>query len=68
MLSNDSKTKFRIIPIEVKSAKNYSAVSLDEFSKAYHQKIRESYIVHPKNLMVLDGVIKIPPYMFFSAF
>lgn len=68
MLSNDSKTKFRIMPIEVKSAKNYSTVSLNEFSKVYHQRISESYVVHPKNLSVVDGIIKIPPYMFFAAF
>lgn len=68
MLSNDSKTKFRIMPIEVKSAKNYSTVSLNEFCKVYHQRISESYVVHPKNLSVADGIIKIPPYMFFTAF
>lgn len=68
MLSNDSKTKFRIMPIEVKSAKNYSTVSLNEFNKVYHQRISESYVVHPKNLSVVDGIIKIPPYMFFAAF
>lgn len=68
MLSNDSKTKFRIMPIEVKSAKNYSTVSLNEFCKVYHQRISESYVVHPKTLSVVDGIIKIPPYMFFAAF
>ncbi|MBQ8767323.1 MAG: ATP-binding protein [Clostridia bacterium] len=68
MLSNDSKTKFRIMPIEVKSAKNYSTVSLNEFNKIYHQRISESYVVHPKNFSVVDGIIKIPPYMFFAAF
>lgn len=68
MLPNDSKTKFRIMPIEVKSAKNYSTVSLNEFNKIYHQRISESYVVHPKNLSVVDGIIKIPPYMFFAAF
>ena len=28
LLSNDSKTNYRINPIEVKSSKNYSAVSI----------------------------------------
>ena len=68
MLSNDSKTKFRIIPIEVKSSKNYSTISLDEFNKIYHQRISESYVIHPKNFSVDEGIIKIPPYMFFAAF
>lgn len=68
MLSNESKLKFKIMPIEVKSSKNYSAVSLGEFSKIYHQRISESYIIHPKNFSVADGIVKIPPYMFFAAF
>ena len=67
LLSNDSKTKFRIIPIEVKSSKNYSATSLDEFWKLYRGRISESVIIHPKNLVVTDGLIKIPPYMTFTA-
>lgn len=68
MLSNDSKLNFKIIPIEVKSSKNYSTVSLNEFNNIYRQRIGESYVIHPKNFSVVDGVIKIPPYMFFAAF
>ncbi|MEE1005782.1 MAG: AAA family ATPase [Acutalibacteraceae bacterium] len=68
MLSNDSKLNFRIIPIEVKSSKNYSATSLDEFGRVYRNRISESFIIHPKNLSVADGILKIPPYMFFAAF
>ena len=67
MLSNDSKLNFRIIPIEVKSAKNYSTTSLDDFRNIYRKRISESYIIHPKNLSVADGILKIPPYMFFAA-
>ncbi len=68
MLSNESKTKFRIMPIEVKSSKNYSTDSLDKFSEIYRQRISESYIIHPKLFSVNEGIIKIPPYMFFTAF
>ncbi len=68
MLSNDSKTKFRIIPIEVKSSKNYSTISLHEFNKIYRQRISESFVIHPKNFSADEGIIKIPPYMFFAAF
>lgn len=68
MLSNDSKLNFKIMPIEVKSSKNYSIVSLSEFNKIYRQRIGESYVVHPKNFSAADGIIKIPPYMFFAAF
>lgn len=68
LLSNESKTKFKIMPIEVKSSQNYSAISLGKFNDIYKNRIGESYIIHPKNLSVSDGVIKIPPYMFFAAF
>lgn len=68
LLSNESKTKFRITPIEVKSSQNYSAISLGRFSEIYAKRIGESYIIHPKNLSVSDGIIKIPPYMFFAVF
>lgn len=68
MLSNESKTKFRIIPIEVKSGKNYSATSLNSFKDVYKQRISESFIIHPKIFSISDGITKIPPYMFFAAF
>lgn len=68
MLSNDSKTKFKIIPIEVKSGKNYSATSLSEFEKVYKQRISDSFIIHPKAYSISDDSIRIPPYMFFAAF
>ena len=38
IISNDSKTKFRISPIEVKSAKNYTATSLESFKEIYKKK------------------------------
>lgn len=70
LLSNESKTKLRIMPIEVKSGKNYSATSLGEFNKIYKKRIGESFIIHPKPLAIAesDGVTMIPPYMFFAAF
>ena len=64
LLSNESKMNFRMYPIEVKSSKNYSAISLDKFKELYERKIAISYIVHPKNLLVDGEIIKIPPYMF----
>ena len=68
MLSNESKTNFKIMPIEVKSSKNYSTLSLDLFREIYRKRIGSSFVIHPKNLSVEDGIIKIPPYMFFAAF
>ena len=65
IISNDSKTKFRISPIEVKSAKNYTATSLESFKEIYKKRIDRQIIVHPKNYSEEDGIIKIPPYMMF---
>ena len=68
LLSNDSKTRFRIIPIEVKSGKNYSTTSLNAFRDIYHRRISESLIIHPKGYLRDENVTKIPPYMFFCMF
>lgn len=64
LLSNESKTNFRVFPVEVKSSKNYFATSLGRFKEMFGKKIAMQYIVHPKNLAVDDDIIKIPPYMF----
>ena len=63
ILSNESKTKYKINPIEVKSSKNYSTTSLDKFNDIFKKRINSKIIIHPKNYMVTDGIIKIPPYM-----
>ena len=63
LISNDSKTKYRISPIEVKSSKNYSATSLGKFKELFGKRIDVQMIVHPKNFSISDGIIKIPPYM-----
>ena len=59
LLSNESKTKFRIIPVEVKSSKNYSTSSLDKFGELYRRRIGGS--------VVTERAVKIPPYMAFAA-
>lgn len=64
LLSNESKTNFKVYPLEVKSSKNYSAISLGRFKEMYGKKIATPYIVHPKNFSVDGDIIKVPPYMF----
>lgn len=64
LLSNESKTNFRVFPVEVKSSKNYSTTSLGRFKDVFGKKIATQFIVHPKNLAVDDNILKIPPYMF----
>ncbi|SEP62820.1 hypothetical protein SAMN02910289_00173 [Lachnospiraceae bacterium RM5] len=68
LLSNESKTKYKIYPIEVKSSKNYTTTSLNSFKKLFSRRIEESYIIHPKSYMKEGNITKIPPYMFFCIF
>lgn len=63
LLSNNSKLKYKMYPIEVKSRKNYGVNSLQRFREKYAGRIGESYIIHPRNFSMRDGILCIPPYM-----
>lgn len=63
IISNNSKTKYKMFPIEVKSGTRYSADSLMKFREKYKSRIGGCYIIHPKNLVVKDDILCIPPYM-----
>ena len=65
LISNGSKIKPKIFPIEVKSGKRYTTESLKRFIDKYSNRIGNAYIIHPKNLMIKDGIICIPSYMTF---
>lgn len=52
-----------ISPIEVKSGKNYTTVSLNKFKDKYKGRLNKSYIIHPSNLKVEEDVIYLPIYM-----
>ena len=52
-----------ISPIEVKSGNRYSTVSLNKFCKKYARFLDTPYILHPKDLSVQDGVVRLPLYM-----
>ncbi|MBR2551175.1 MAG: ATP-binding protein [Clostridiales bacterium] len=67
LLSNESKTNSKINPIEVKSGKNYTTTSLTAFNEVYIKRIDRQWIIHPKNLSISEGIIKIPPYMVWTA-
>lgn len=64
LLSNESKMNFKVFPVEVKSSKNYTATSLIRFKESFSKRIDLSYIVHPKNFIIDNEIIKMPPYMF----
>ena len=65
LLSNESKTSMKVYPVEVKSSKNYSAVSYGAFKKRFGKRIGESYIVHPKPLFSDGDGLRVPTYMAF---
>ena len=63
LISNGSKTKPKIFPIEVKSGKRYTTTSLERFIELYSQRIGQAYIIHPKNLQATNQIVYIPSYM-----
>ena len=60
-----SRTEKRrnISPIEVKSGKRYSTVSLDKFRTKFKRFLDTPYVLHPKDLKIEDGVTYLPLYM-----
>ena len=68
LISNDSKVKYRINPIEVKSSKNYTTTSLGRFKEIFGKKVEMQIIIHPKNLSLDSDIVKIPPYMLWCMF
>lgn len=65
VVSNGSKLKPKIFPIEVKSTKRYQTNSLNKFIEIFHKRIGEAYVIHPKNFSIKDGKVYIPSYMTF---
>ena len=63
LISNKSKLKYKVFPIEVKSGKNYSTTSLLRFREKFKNRIGECYIIHTQNYKEKDGIICIPSYM-----
>ncbi len=63
IISSTNSLRSKIIPIEVKSSKNYTKVSLERFNEKYKERIDVSYVIHPKNLSEKENIIFIPPYM-----
>lgn len=52
-----------IAPIEVKSGKRYSIVSLEKFRQKFSRFVFTPYVVHCKDLKEADGVVYLPLYM-----
>ena len=52
-----------IIPIEVKSNREYSSVSLGKFRRKYSDTLHTPVVLHPKDLKTEDGILHLPLYM-----
>ena len=62
-LITDTKLKKELVPIEAKSSRNYSRVSLDRFKEKFKERIEKRIIIHPRNLIKNEDILCIPPYM-----
>ncbi len=56
-------SRHNISPLEVKSGKNYSIVSLKKCIKKYASNLSVPYVLHDGDLKVEDGIHYIPLYM-----
>lgn len=65
ILSNNSKLKYKIYPVEVKSTDRYATSSLDKFSLHFKQRVGGGYVIHPKNLITQNKTTFLPVYMTF---
>lgn len=63
LISNKSKTKYKIYPIEVKSTEKYSITSLERFLEKYKSRIGQAYVIDTRNYRSKDGIVYIPAYM-----
>ena len=59
----DAAGKPRVTPVEVKSSKSYSTVSLNDFAKKYAKRLGAEIVLHPKQLRVDGNRQYLPLYM-----
>ncbi|KAB5607422.1 ATP-binding protein [Bifidobacterium jacchi] len=55
--------RMRVCPVEVKSTKRYSTVSLDKFKAKFDSRIGMQYVLHPKPLKADGDRLYLPLYM-----
>lgn len=65
LISNRSKLKYKVFPIEVKSKEKYSLTSLKRFDEIFRSRIEQNYVIYPKNLRCEGNTMYIPVYMTF---
>ena len=59
----DAGMKPRISPVEVKSSKRYTTVSLEKFKAKFGKRIGTEYILHPRQMLVEGNRVRLPLYM-----
>ena len=55
--------RHNISPIEVKSSNNYTITSLKKLRTKFAPMLAESYVLHPADVEVKDGVVHLPLFM-----
>ena len=63
LISNKSKTRYQIFPIEVKSTERYTIKSLERFVEKYRERVANAYVIHTKNFKVAGDIYYLPAYM-----
>ena len=55
--------RHNIVPVEVKSIKDYTTTSLDKFREKFAEQLHEPVVLHPKDVKTDKGVLYLPLYM-----
>ncbi len=56
-------SRHNISPIEVKSGKNYTLISLNKFRNKYKEQLSTPYVIHTGDYKEEDGIVYLPIYM-----
>lgn len=59
----EMRRKKNVTAVEVKSEKDYSTASLDKFRAKFAANVGESIILHPGDLSIANGMLRLPLYM-----
>ena len=68
LITDGNLSSSKVIPIEVKSSRNYTTISYSRFSSCFPKRIGDGYIVHPNQFKVEGKTTYLPCYMFFCLF
>jgi predicted AAA+ superfamily ATPase len=61
----DITSRHNIIPIEVKSGKNYTLTSIRKFREKYREQMYIACVLHDGDIKEEDGILYLPLYMAF---